>query len=274
MTFPVRLLVSDVDGTLVTSDKRLTAASVAAATSLRDAGVALALVSSRPPRGIAGLVQQLGLRTPVAGFNGGVLLDSAGQVLEERLIPKLAVRAALVAFDRRGIDAWVFADGEWLLRGLDGPYVPLEQRTIGFAPRVVADFAPYLARAGKLVGASPDPALLAECEAELQAALEGLATVHRSQTYYLDVTHPQAHKGHALLALARLCGVPPEEVACIGDMANDLPMFDVAGLAIAMGNAPPAVRAHAAAVTLANDADGFAAAVRDFILPHAPGWPA
>jgi hypothetical protein len=54
-------------------------------------------------------------------------------------------------------------------------------------------------------------------------------------------------------------------------MANDLPMFGVAGLAIAMGNAPPAVQARAAAVTLANDADGFAAAVRDVILPRAGG---
>lgn len=268
---PVRLLVSDVDGTLVTAGKVLTPASVAAAARLREAGVALALVSSRPPRGMAGIAERLGLRTPLAGFNGGTVLDAGGRLLSERLVPEDAARLALAAFERRGIDAWVFADGEWLLRDPEGPYVPLERRTIGFGPRVVDDLAPFLGRAGKLVGASRDHALLAECETALRGDLGAAATAHRSQLYYLDVTHPEADKGRALLALAGLLGVDPGETACIGDMANDLPMFAVAGLAVAMGNAPPAVRAAAAAVTLSNDADGFAAAVRDIVLPLAPG---
>jgi Cof subfamily protein (haloacid dehalogenase superfamily) len=271
MSAPIRLLVSDVDGTLVTTDKRLTPATVEAAARLREAGVMLALVSSRPPRGIAPLAARLGLETPVAGFNGGVILDREGRSLAERPVPEAAARAALAAFAARGIDAWVFADGEWLLQDPEGHYVPLEQRTIGFAPRRVDGFEPVIARAGKLVGASADAALLAECEASLQAELGAQASIHRSQAYYLDVTHPEADKGHALLALARLCGVEPAETACIGDMTNDLPMFGVAGLAIAMGNAPPAVQARAAAVTLSNEADGFAAAVRDIILPRAGG---
>jgi Cof subfamily protein (haloacid dehalogenase superfamily) len=270
MTRPVRLLVSDVDGTLVTSEKVLTATSVAAAARLREAGVALALVSSRPPRGMAGIAGQLGIEAPCAGFNGGTILDARGRTVSERLVPEDAVGAALAAFERRSIDAWVFADGEWLLRNPEGYYVPLERRTIGFGPRVVEDFSPYLGRAGKLVGASRDHALLAECEAALQRELGTRATAHRSQAYYLDVTHPEADKGHALLVLAGLFGVEPGEVACIGDMTNDLPMFAVAGMAIAMGNAPAAVQARAAAVTLSNDADGFAAAVEGFILPRAP----
>jgi Cof subfamily protein (haloacid dehalogenase superfamily) len=268
---PVRLLVSDVDGTLVTTDKRLTPAAIAAAAALREVGIALALVSSRPPRGMRHIAVQLGPDIPIAGFNGGSILNAEGRVLSERPVPEDAARAALTAFDRRGIDTWVFADGDWLLRDLAGQYVPLERRTVGFEPRVVADFTPYLGRAGKLVGASSDPVLLAECEAALQQELGARATAHRSQAYYLDVTHPEADKGHALLALARLFNVAPSEVACIGDMTNDLPMFAVAGLAIAMGNAPPSVQAQAAAVTLSNDADGFAAAVRDIVLPRAAG---
>ncbi|MFL5336190.1 MAG: Cof-type HAD-IIB family hydrolase [Geminicoccaceae bacterium] len=271
MTSPLRLLVSDVDGTLVTSDKRLTPATIAAAAALREAGIGLALVSSRPPRGIAGLAAQLGPGIAIAGFNGGAILDADGRTLSERLVPEDAARIALAAFDRLGIDAWVFADGEWLLRNPEGDYVPLERRTVGFGPTVVEDLAPYLGRAGKLVGASRDHTLLAECEAALQRELGARARAHRSQAYYLDVTHPEADKGHALLALAGMLGVDIPEVACIGDMSNDLPMFAVAGLAIAMGNAPAAVQARAATVTLSNDADGFAAAVRDILLPRAPG---
>jgi Cof subfamily protein (haloacid dehalogenase superfamily) len=271
MTSPLRLLVSDVDGTLVTRDKRLTPASIAAAAALREAGVGLALVSSRPPRGIAGLAAQLGPDIPIAGFNGGTILDAGGRTLSERLVPEEAARIALAEFDRLGIDAWVFADDAWLLRNPEGDYVPLERRTVGFGPRVVADLTPYLGRAGKLVGASRDHALLAACEPALQQELGTRARAQRSQPYYLDVTHPEADKGHALLALAGLLGVDVREVACIGDMSNDLPMFAVAGLAIAVGNAPAAVQAQAAAVTLSNDTDGFAAAVRDIVLPRAPG---
>ena len=271
MTGTVRLLVSDVDGTLVTTAKDLTPASVEAAALLREAGVMLALVSSRPPRGMAALAAKLGIDTPLAGFNGGTILDAAGRVVSERLVPEAAGRTTLAAFARAGIDAWVFADGEWLLRDPDGEYVPLERRTIGFDPRVVDDLAAAAARAGKLVGASSDAAKLAGCEAALQRELGTTATAHRSQTYYLDVTNPEADKGHALLSLAGLLDVGTAEVACIGDMGNDLPMFAVAGMAIAMGNAPPAVQARAAAVTRSNDEDGFAAAVRDFVLPRAPG---
>lgn len=271
MTAPVRLVVSDVDGTLVTSTKALTPASVAAATRLREAGIALALVSSRPPRGMAAVAAGLGLTTPLAGFNGGSIVGADGRVLSARPVPEAAARIVLAALEQHGITVWVFADGEWLLREEDTEFVPLERRTVGFGPRVVEDFAPYLARAGKLVGASRDHALLAGCEAALRQELGAGAAVRRSQAYYLDVTHPEADKGHALLSLAGLCGVPPAEVACIGDMANDVPMFAVAGLAIAMGNAPPDVQAQAHAVTLGNDEDGFAAAVDRLILPRARG---
>lgn len=266
---PVRLVVSDVDGTLVTSAKTLTPASVAAVARLREAGVSVALVSSRPPRGIAGIAAGLGLTTPLAGFNDGSIVDADGRVVSQRPVPEAVARLVLTTLEQRGVAVWVFADGEWLLRGEDADLVALERRTIGFAPRVVDDFTPYLARAGKLVGASRDHALLAGCETVLRQDLGPGASVRRSQAYYLDVTHPEADKGHALLSLAGLCGVAPAEVACLGDMANDVPMFAVAGLAIAMGNAPPEVQAKAHAVTLGNDEDGFAAAVDRLILPRA-----
>jgi len=82
------------------------------------------------------------------------------------------------------------------------------------------------------------------------------------------VTHPDANKGNAVRALAAHMGFGLQEVAVIGDMENDVPMFDVAGYAVAMGNATPAVQARAAAVTGAYDADGWAQAVDRLILPR------
>ncbi len=94
----IKLVVSDVDGTMVTDDKVLTPATIAAAHRLREAGIHLALVSSRPPRGMAFLTMDLGLTGPLGGFNGGTILAPDGAVIEERFVPEAAVRTSLALF--------------------------------------------------------------------------------------------------------------------------------------------------------------------------------
>ena len=264
----IRLLISDVDGTLVQPDKSLTPSTVAAAARVQAAGVLLALVSARPPRGMKWIADQLHLTAPLAGFNGGTLLASDGTVISQQAVPLAAVQTTLDLFARRGVDAWLFTANEWLLTNTSGPKIELERHTVRFDERVVPDFSPYEQQAGKLVGVSDDPAKLQSVEAELQGLLGTSATAHRSQTYYLDVTHPDANKGNAVRALAQYMGIDLAEVAVMGDMENDVPMFDVAGYAVAMGNATPAVQARAAAVTDANDRDGWAHAVDALILPR------
>ena len=265
----IRLLVSDVDGTLVQPDKSLSPSTAAAAARVQAAGVMLAIVSARPPRGISWIAEALHLTAPLAGFNGGTLLAPDGAVIRQQTVPAPAIRTALDLFARRGVDAWLFTADEWLLTNPAGPRIDLERRTVRFMERVVPDLSPYVDQAGKIVGVSDDYDKLAAVEAELQTLLDGAATAHRSQKYYLDVTHPDANKGNAVRALAAHLGVDLADVAVIGDMENDVPMFLVAGFAVAMGNASPAVQAKAAAVTGANDRDGWAQAVDTIILPRA-----
>lgn len=264
----ISLVVSDVDGTLVTHDKMLAPSTIAAAHRLREAGVRLAAVSSRPPRGMGMIARALELDL-FAGFNGGLIVDRTMKVIERNLVPEEAARSAIAALEAAGVDIWVFAGEDWLLTNPDGAYVPRELRTVQFEPKLVASFAPYLGEVGKIVASSTDFDLLARLERELSAALGPLAQARLSQRYYLDVTHPTADKGHAARAFAKHWGVPLDEVAVLGDMANDLPMFEVAGLAIAMGNAAPEVRAKAFAVTASNDEDGWAKAIEEIVLPRA-----
>jgi Cof subfamily protein (haloacid dehalogenase superfamily) len=266
---PVAFLISDVDGTLVTPDKRLTEAAAAAVRSLRAAGVGFSLISSRPPRGMAALLSALEVDQPFAAFNGGSVLGPDGDVLERLTVPREAARMALALFDLRGIDSWVFARDEWWLRDPHGVNTDRERRTVGFEPTVIAGFDSLLGEIDKLVGVSDDHELLARVEVEAQARLAGLAAAVRSQSYYLDVTHPQANKGHGVRAICRRLGLDPQRLAVIGDMANDVSMFVEAGFAIAMGQAPEAVRAAAHAVTAANTEDGFAEAVHRYVLPRA-----
>ena len=267
----VALVVSDVDGTLVTTDKVVTPRSRAAVASLAQHNIPFTIISSRPPFGLRMLVEPLNLRLPIAAFNGAVLALPDLRIIERRPLGGDAARAAVTCFDACGVDAWLFTEDHWHLRDPDGAYVAHEVRTVQTPPVRVGSFEPLLERAIKLVGVSSDFDRLTRCAEETKAALDGAATVSRSQRYYLDVNAPQIDKGVTLLALARRCGVDPADVVTLGDMDNDVPMFRRSGFSIAMGNGSAAARAAASIMTGSNDADGFADAVEHIILPRAAG---
>jgi Cof subfamily protein (haloacid dehalogenase superfamily) len=262
---PIAALLSDVDGTLVTTDKRLTEATRGAVRDLQNRGIAFTVASSRPPLGLRMLVEPLSLRLPMMAYSGGTIVGPDLRIIEERLLPADVARET-VSFLSGVVDVWLFSGPAWLLRDPAGPYVDRERRAVRFDPTVVASFGAALDRAAKIVGVSADFGRLARCEAELRRRLGDQATVERSQDYYLDVTHPQANKGHAVETLARLLSVPASGIATIGDGRNDIAMFRAGGLSVAMGNAAPEVRAAADFVTADNDADGFAQAVAAHVL--------
>jgi Cof subfamily protein (haloacid dehalogenase superfamily) len=264
----VRLLVSDIDGTLVTKDKRLTEATHEAVGKLARAGIALALTSSRPPHGIEVFAAALKLNTPRAAFNGAVIVSPDGQVLSGHFLQAETAGEVLAHLRDVQIAPWLFTAKEWLLVDPQGDYVEWEARTVKMPFRQVESFDAYLGQAGKIMAASKDTEKLAQCERDLQAMLGQRASVHLSQTYYLDITHPEGTKGHAVRALARLLGIDMKDVAVIGDMENDVPMFEVAPLSIAMGQSPDDVKRRATYVTAGNEDDGWAKAMTEYILPH------
>jgi beta-phosphoglucomutase family hydrolase/Cof subfamily protein (haloacid dehalogenase superfamily) len=263
----VKLLVADVDGTLVTRDKRLTARAEDAVRRLREAGIAFAITSGRPPRGMRMLVEPLAITTPVAAFNGGMLVEpDLSTTLHELTIPRAASLEAVERMIAAGLDVWVYAGTEWFVRRLDAPHVAREQATVEFAPSVVADLTTILDGAVKVVGVGDDFAIVERCEGELRERLAGHVSASRSQPYYLDVTHPDANKGTVVRELSNRLGVPPGQIATIGDMPNDVLMFGIGGVSIAMGNASSQVQRAAKYVTTSNEDEGFANAVERFVL--------
>jgi Cof subfamily protein (haloacid dehalogenase superfamily) len=266
LPFKCSAVISDVDGTLVTDDKVLTACAQAAVAELRARGILFSIIISRPPRGLRMLIERLGIETPVGGFNGGVIATPDLAAVTQHLLPSQVARRAVDTLNARGVEVWVFSGQNWLLRNPDGPYVPLEQHTVGFRPTIVEDFGSALDAAAKIVGVSKDFDLLEQCERDVRVALTGSAFVARSQRYYLDITHPLANKGAALTEIAKLLGIPLAEIATIGDGSNDVAMFERSGLSIAMGNASPQVQQKADFVTDSNSDDGFAKAIERFIL--------
>ena len=256
------LVVSDVDGTLLTKDKTLTEAAKAAVRRLHAAGIGFTITSSRPTIGMRFLIEPLQISLPIGAFNGSCIVQPDLTVVEQHLIPLQAAQRCIDVLNEFGTDIWLFASERWLCRDGNGPYVPLERRAIRADPAIVSDFTPYLGSACKIVGSSADAQLLRRCEVAMQTALGTLATAVRSQSYYLDVTAPGCDKGTFVRAMARRLGISSDAIATIGDMQNDLPMFAAAATSFAMGNATDEVKKAATHVTASNEEEGFADAVQ------------
>src|SRR6202166_2127912 len=264
----IALVVSDVDGTLLTRDKTLTDGARGAVRRLHEAGIGFTITSSRPTIGMGFLIEPLAITLPVGAFNGSCIVDPQLNPIEQHLIPASTAQRSLRVLDEFGVDIWLFTPDLWLTRRPDGEYVPHEKRAIRADPTIVADFAPYSSVACKIVGSSADAALLQRCENAMQQALGTQATAVRSQSYYLDVTPPGCDKGTFVQAMAKRLDISTDAVATIGDMQNDLAMFKKSGVSIAMGNATDDVKKLATHVTGSNEDEGFAGAI-DVILKKA-----
>jgi Cof subfamily protein (haloacid dehalogenase superfamily) len=263
----IALVVSDVDGTLVTHDKRLTDGARRAAERLHGAGIGFTIASSRPPAGMRFFIEPLRITLPMGPFNGSSIVDPQLKLIDQHLVPADPARRGIELLDQYGVDVWLFTNDKWIVRRDDGKYVPHERNTIKFDPSFADDFTPFIPAACKIVGVSADPMLLQDCEKAMQDTLGNAASAIRSQSYYLDITPPGQNKGTFVTALARRLDIPIEGIATIGDMQNDLAMFKVSGLSIAMGNATDDVKQQATHLTASNEAEGFAGAV-DIILNH------
>jgi hypothetical protein len=263
----IKLLLADVDGTLVTPDKVLTDRAIDAVRRLGEAGILFAVTSGRPPRGMSMLIEPLNLTTPIAAFNGGILVNRDMSVIEQRVIPEELVVPVADLNTSFGLDTWVYRGADWYVPDPKGAHVAKETATVRFEPKVMDGLDGLTSDVAKLVGVSDDLDAVARASQAAHDKFGDHVAAARSQPYYLDVTHPDANKGAVAQYLSQRYSIPTDNIATIGDMPNDVLMFAHSGLSIAMGNASLEVQRAARRVTTSNADEGFANAVERFILP-------
>jgi Cof subfamily protein (haloacid dehalogenase superfamily) len=265
------LFLADVDGTLVTQDKVLTAKAVAAVHRLHDAAILFAVTSGRPPKGVEMLIDPLDLQTPIAAFNGGLMVDREMQVLEQQVIPEEVVAPMAELMESFDLVVWIYRGADWYVPDPKAAHVDREAWTVKFTPKVMEHGLEGLTdNVIKIVGVSDDHETMERAVAAAHDQFGDHVTAALSQPYYLDVTHPQANKGFVAQYLAKHYDLEPAQIATIGDQPNDILMFDHSGLSIAMDNADPEAKQAADKITTSNEDEGFANAVERFILPAAP----
>ncbi|MDE2070687.1 MAG: HAD family phosphatase [Gammaproteobacteria bacterium] len=265
----IRLMLADVDGTLVTPDKILTPRAIAAVHALHKTGILFSVTSGRPPRGMAMLVEPLHLEMPMAAFNGGALVMPDMGVIEQRVVPQTLVAPITELMGAFKLDVWIYRGTDWFVPDPDGPHVKREAATVQFQPKVMRDMRGLTDGVLKIVGVSDDHEAVARAAVQAHDRFGEHVAASASQPYYLDVTHPDANKGAVAKYLAARYQLAVDEIATIGDMPNDVLMFAHSGLSIAMGNADSQVKRAARRITADNNHDGFAEAVERFVLRRA-----
>lgn len=260
----IELVISDIDGTLITSNHELTEATLAEARRLYEKGVQLSLASSRPPRSIFPFAEALQLRSPFAAFNGALVVTVGGDVVARSIITPSIIQRVKAIADEFGLGVWLYDERDWWVSRRDA-FVDREEHTSGFSPKTDGYDERMMKEASKLTVVGK-PEMVAQAERRVLSDLDGEISASRSKPRFLDVTAHGMHKGSAVIRLANILKVSTGQVAVIGDGPNDIDMFRQAGVSIAMGQAVDDVRDAATFVTTSNDDEGWARGIERYVL--------
>jgi len=261
---PIALVVSDIDGTLITSNHEVTESTKNSAGKLYERGIELALASSRPPRSIVPLADALNLRGPFAAFNGALVVRRNGEVLARSVLSTEIIAQVKAIADHFEIGVWLYDELDWWAPWRDA-FVDREEHTSGFPPRIEG-YAERIAGDANKLTVVGKPELVALAERRVLTELGDQVSASKSKPRFLDVTSYGVHKGTVVVRLAELLDIPTGRVAVIGDGPNDVEMFRQAGVSIAMGQAVDEVKEAAGNVTSSNDDEGWARGIEQYVL--------
>lgn len=261
-----RLLVTDVDGTLINHKQEIPSRNLEAIARFQGAGGLVALATGRIIESARPFAQEAGVIGPAILYNGGMVYDFAtGTVLFEALLEPEAVRSALALL------GGAFRQNDYIVYANGRPYTPAYTDVIAEYSRKDSLRLELLPSEGLPEGTVSkfliiaDPRELDRFEAALKSRYPAVNTV-RSEAHYLELLPSGVSKGRALPLLAARFGVPLEQTIAVGDHLNDLAMVTAAGLGVAVGNAHPALKAAATVEVCSCEEGAVAEVIERFCL--------
>src|SRR5713101_7048406 len=268
------LVAIDIDGTLVTSENKLSISIAPLIGETQARGTEVTLVSGRPKLKMTPLLKELDLTLPYIGSGGAYIADPSNNLVILHRPLAREEDAEIVALARAAEAPILSQEPDPLY--YEGGIEELEQLiaiskidiTVVEDPQVqilrVDDVLQACAEPTK-INICGEPRHLLEIERKLRLLNLPIYLTYSAPTY-LEITQSGINKGEALKVLATYLAIPLERILVIGDSHNDISMFGIAGMAVAMGNAPEEVKAAADLVAPSNDEDGVAWVLRGLVL--------
>jgi len=260
-----RLIAIDIDDTLLTDELTVTEGTRAALEAAVRQGCVVTLATGRMYASAAKIASQLALNVPIITYQGALVKTLDGQVLYERPVPEDVALDVLAFAAEHGLHLQGYLDDK-LLVPEDNAKAKAYSALSGVPYEVETDFVAVAKRGSTKLLMIDEPERLDRLIPELKARLGARAHVTKSKPNFLEVMHPEATKGAALLHVAAHYGIPREETIGVGDSWNDHDLVRTAGLGVAMANAVEPLKRIADYITLSNNEEGVRAVVEKFIL--------
>lgn len=261
-----KVLVTDMDGTLLNSRKEISAATKEAIGDILRRGHKVILASGRPTPGMRPYESELELKKYggyLMSFNGARIVEcDTGEIIYQRTLPSVLL-PELYRFAREAeCGLATHLENEAISAFVPDRYITMEAHMNGMSVRMVEDFIDFVDFDVYKCLMTAEPARAAVLEKQLQDKFGHAASIYRSDPYFIEVMPKNVDKAASLARMLAVIGMGLEDTVCCGDGYNDLSMIKCAGVGVAMGNAQPEVKAAADYITADNDSDGLAEAIR------------
>ncbi len=264
----IKLIALDLDGTLLGPDRRVGEADGEAVAEARERGVHIVLNTARWYSLAQRTAQRLELHAPLICHNGAHIKEPAdGRELLHKQIPQEVAHEIAAFCDEGGFETYTTIDGITYMR--TPPEYQIDPQRLPSDMRLANKHADFVTGPVTGILVFDDHAIhqvLDKFGERYEAALAFPTGWSESLQPYVTITVAGTDKGDALQRVYEHLGVTPEEAMAVGDTAQDVPMFEVAGIGVAMGNAPDDVKEKANAVAPSNSEGGVAWAIKRFVL--------
>lgn len=261
----IELIAVDMDGTLLTDDKTITEKTKAAIHRADEAGIKVIIATGRMFEAAVFYAEELNMNVPLICFNGGQIRECiSGKVLFEKLMNPDIAQEILQYCHQKGLHTQIYCNGN--------VYTDKLNESSHWYAKIIR--RPVLEIGEKLwtekhntykILAMTRTEDFAEQWLDLAQKFDGKVEITTSNTNFLEILIPGINKWDAVKNLAAQYNIKPEEIMCIGDSSNDLPMVANAGVGVAMGNASEDVKKAAKIIVADNNHDGVAEAIEPFL---------
>ena len=265
-----KVLVLDIDGTLTNSQKEISPGTKEGLIGVMERGHKVILASGRPTPGMRRYEEELELEKYggyLISFNGARIVECrTGEIVYQRTLP-LALLPGFYGFAKRNGCGLVTYLGEEVISAFaPDKYIELEARINAMPIRQVRNFLDFVDFDINKCLMTAEPERAAVLEKELQEKYGSVASVYRSEPFFIEIMPKNVDKASSLDKMLETVGMTRENAICCGDGFNDVSMIKYAGNGVAMGNAQPVVKEAADYITATNDEDGLVQVIDRFIL--------
>lgn len=269
MTQQYEMIVLDLDGTLLTSEKKISSVTKKMLISLQEDGKKVVLASGRPTTGIMHLARELRMDifgNYVLAFNGGRIINCAtGEAVCNHTIPMELTAPVYETICSLGLRIVTYNDKEIILGNGRDRYCELEGKINNVPMLEVENFLKYVDFPVNKFLATGDPDKIENAQEIMRERFGWELNIFRSEPFFLEIMPQSIDKAHSLGQLLDYLHMNRQQMICCGDGFNDRSMIAFAGLGVAMENAQPEVKEVADYVTASNDEDGIVQVIKRFM---------